>query len=158
MGRVDDKLQELGLSLPATRPRDPQSPLISAVRVGGLVWLSGSGPAPGPGGKTYKGKLGRDVSIEEGYEAARQCGLALLAALKAEIGDLDKVTRVVKLLSMVNCTEDFADTPRVAHGCSDLFVQLWGEAGKHTRSAVGMASLPGGIPVEIEAIFQVAEG
>lgn len=155
MGRVEQTLQDLGFTLPAPAQRTEDNPLVSAVRVGNLIWLSGAGPAPGPDGKRYAGKVGRDLSVEEGYEAARQCALSLLAALKAEIGELDKVKRVVKLLSMVNATEDFTQHPQIAHGCSHLLVRLWGEMGKHARSAVGMASLPGGIPVEIEMIVEV---
>jgi len=155
MGRIDDMLKEMGLSLPAPALRRPENPLASAVRVGNLVWLSGHGPAPSADGKSYHGKVGRDLSVEEGYAAARQCALALLGSLKAEIGDLDQVKRIVKLLSMVNATDDFTQHPQVAHGCSDLLVKLWGDNGKHTRSAVGMASLPGGIPVEIEMIVEV---
>jgi len=155
MGRIDAQLKALGLELPPPGAPRLNVPLVPAVRVGNLLFLSGAGPAPGPDGKRYVGKLGRDLTVEEGYAAARQCALSLLSALKQELGDLDRVKRIVKLLAMVNSTEDFTDQPRVAHGCSDLLVQLWGESGRHARSAVGMAQLPGGIPVEIEMIVEV---
>jgi enamine deaminase RidA (YjgF/YER057c/UK114 family) len=105
----------------------------------------------------WKGKLGRDLTTDQGYEAAKAVGLSLLTNIKAEVGDLDKVKRVVKLLSMINCDPEFGETPKVANGCSDLFISLWGENGKHGRSAVGMGSLPNGIPVEIEGIFEVSD-
>ena len=148
MATVEDKLRELGIELSPPRPRPPENPLISAVRVGGLVWLSGHT-------SRIRGKVGKELSVEQGYQAARECAEGLLSSLKAEIGDLDRVRRVVKLLAMVNATEDFVDHPRVANGCSEVFVALWGEAGKHTRSAVGMAGLPGGVAVEVEAIVEV---
>lgn len=148
MSRIEEKLAGLGITLTPPVQRPPTVPLISAVRVGNLVWLSGHT-------SQIRGKVGRDLSVDEGYAAAKECAAGLLSSLKAEIGDLDKVRRTVKLLSMVNATDDFTDQPRVANGCSDVFVALWGENGKHTRSAVGMASLPGGVAVEVEAIFEV---
>ena len=141
-------LRDLGIELQVPRQRPPDNPLISAARVGNLVWLSGHT-------STLRGKLGRDLTPDQGYEAGRECAAGLLSSLKAEIGDLGKVRRVVKLLSMVNATDDFSDHPRVANGCSDVFVKLWGENGKHCRSAVGMASLPGNAAVEVEAIIEV---
>lgn len=152
--RIEAKLKEMGIELPE-RPARPDSPLAPAVRAGNLLFLSGAGAAPGPEGKTHKGKLGREYTVEEGYQIARLTGINLLGAIKTALGDLDKVKRVVKVLGMVNSTEDFTQQPQVIHGASDLFVQLWGEQGRHARSAVGMAQLPGGIPVEIEMIVEV---
>jgi enamine deaminase RidA (YjgF/YER057c/UK114 family) len=102
-----------------------------------------------------QGKLGKDFNVEQGYKFARSVGLALLAVMKAELGSLDRVKRVVKVLGMVNGTPEFTDQPKVINGCSDLFVEVLGERGKHARSAVGMGSLPNGIPVEIECIVEV---
>jgi enamine deaminase RidA (YjgF/YER057c/UK114 family) len=149
-GRRDPEavLRELGIELQKPVQRPPENPLISAARVGNLVWLSGHT-------STMRGKVGRDLTPEQGYEAGRECAAGLLSSLKAEIGDLGKVRRVVKLLSMVNATDDFSAHPQVANGCSDVFVKLWGENGKHCRSAVGMASLPGNVAVEVEAIIEV---
>jgi enamine deaminase RidA (YjgF/YER057c/UK114 family) len=102
------------------------------------------------------GKVGKELTVEEGYQVARNVGLNCLASIQAALGDLDKVKRVVKLLGMVHCTEDFKDQPKVINGCSDLLVEVFGDAGKHARSAVGMQALPNGIPVEIEMILEVA--
>ena len=147
MGKVEEKLRESGYSLP---PAWPPGKLERGVCVGNLYFSSGVGS------DGTRGKLGSDLSVEEGYRAARECCLQLLANLKAVIGDLDRVTRFVKLLSMVNSTPDFQDQPAVAHGCTDLLIELYGDtAGKHARSAVGMAALPGNRAVEIEMIVQV---
>ena len=151
--RIEKKLVEMGLELPAVEP-NTRSQLIPAVKVGSLLFCSGAGPAASPG-KTWRGKVGRDYTTEEAYEAAKWCAVALLASAKSAIGDLDRVKRVVKVLGMVNATEDFEETPQVIHGASDLFVSLFGEMGRHARSAVGMAALPGGIPVEVEVILEV---
>ena len=105
----------------------------------------------------HVGKLGSDLTIEQGYDSARQTMLNLLSSLKGEIGDLDRVKRVVKLLCMINAAPDFGDTPKVANGASDLLISLYGEAGRHARSAVGMATLPGGMAVEIEMVVEVEE-
>jgi enamine deaminase RidA (YjgF/YER057c/UK114 family) len=149
MADVEATLKELGIELKPPAQRPPTNPLISSVRVGNLVWLSGHT-------SELRGKLGRDLSVEQGYEAGKQCAAALLSSLKAEIGDLSRVRRVVKLLSMVNATDDFTQQPQVANGCSDVFVKLWGDNGRHCRSAVGLASLPGNAAVEVEAIVEVA--
>jgi len=151
----ENRLAELGLELP-----DAPSPIanyVPAVRTGNLLYLSGSGPAPGPDGTVASGKLGADLTVEEGYEAARLAGLNLIARLKAELGDLDRVKRVVKLLAMVNSSPDFNQPPAVANGCSDLLVEVFGDKGRHARSAVGMATLPNDIPVEIEMIVEVED-
>ena len=127
------------------------------VRTGNLIFLAGLGPANRPDGTSPTGKLGQDFTVEEGYEAARLTGINQLARLKGAVGDLDKVKRVVKLLSMVNSAPDFGDQPAVANGCSDLLVEVFGDKGKHARSAVGMAALPDQIPVEIEMIVEVED-
>ena len=149
----DAKAAELGLELPPAAA--PIATYIPAVRTGNLVFLSGHGPV-GPDG-LVRGKLGADLSIEEGTEAARFVMIQLLGSLKAELGSLDKVQRIVKLLCMVNCTPAIGDPPKVANGASDLLVELFGDAGKHARSAVGMNSLPMGMAVEIEMIVEVAD-
>jgi enamine deaminase RidA (YjgF/YER057c/UK114 family) len=120
------------------------------VRTGNLLFLAGKGPG------SVKGKLGLEFSVDQGYQHARSVGLALLAVMKAELGSLDRVKRVVKVLGMVNAVPEFTDHPKVINGCSDLFVEVFGDAGKHARSAVGMSSLPMGIPVEIEVIVEVS--
>jgi len=147
-------MQELGIALPQIGP--PLGNYVHARRVGNLLYLSGKGPPDGPDGKMPRGKLGAGMSIDEGYRQARQVGLVLIAAIKDALGgDLDRVEAVVKVLGMVNAASDFEDHPKVSNGCSDLFVEVFGEAGRHARSAVGMSSLPGGIPVEIEVIVAV---
>ena len=130
---------------------------VSAVQVGSLLFLSGHAPGLLKDGKVQfiQGKVGKDLTTEEGYEAAKQVTLNLLQSIKKTIGDLDKVKRVVKLLGFVNCTEDFPDQPTVINGASDLLVELYGERGRHARSAVGMYQLPFGIAVEIEMIVEV---
>ena len=148
----DAKATELGLELPP--PATPIANYIPAVRSGNLVFLSGHGPV-GPDG-LIRGKLGADLSIEEGAAAARLVMIGLLGSLKSELGSLDKVQRIVKLLSMVNASPDFTQTPAVANGCSDLLVEVFGERGRHARSAVGMAALPNNIAVEIEMIVEVS--
>ena len=133
----------------------PLANYVPAVRAGNLVFLAGTGPM-GPDGKFITGKVGKDTSVEDAYNHARLTGLMLLAMLRASVGSLDTVARAVKVLGMVNCVPEFTEHPKVVNGCSDLFVEVFGERGKHARSAVGMASLPFGITVEIEAIFEVA--
>ena len=146
---ISDRLQELGIQLP--EPHGPMGNYVPAVRTGNLLFLSGKGP-----GK-ISGKVGADVSVEQAYDAARQVGLLLIASMRDELGDLDKVVRIVKVLGMVNGTPEFTEHPKVINGCSDLFVEVFGDAGKHARSAVGMGSLPGQIPVEIECIVEVRD-
>ena len=152
--KFERKLKELGLELPAA-PK-PVANYVTAVRSGNLVFLSGHGPVK-EDGTLITGKVGTDLTWEQGYEATKRVTLGLLSSLKAEIGDLDKVRRVVKLLGMVNCTPDFEDQPKVINGASDLLVELFGEKGKHARSAVGMNALPSNISVEIEMIVEVED-
>jgi enamine deaminase RidA (YjgF/YER057c/UK114 family) len=151
--RVEAKLKELGLELPPT-PR-PAANYVGAVQTGHLLFISGHGPTR-DGQMAYVGKVGKDLSVEQGYEAARLVALNCLASAKSVLGDLDRITRVVKVLGMVNCSEDFGDQPKVINGASDLLVQLFGDSGRHARSAVGMQALPFGVAVEIEMIFEVA--
>ncbi|WP_445386126.1 RidA family protein [Robiginitalea sp. IMCC44478] len=146
------KLQELGIRLP--KAATPVANYVNAVRSGNLMFLAGKGPGKEDG--TYvTGKLGADLSIEEGYEAARLVALSQLAVLKAELGDLSKVKRIVKVHGMVNATPDFTNQPEVINGFSDLMVEVFGERGKHARAAVGMGSLPRGIAVEVEVVVEV---
>lgn len=146
---IDKRLEELGITLPPLPT--PAGNYVHAVRSGNLLFLAGKGP-----GKV-SGKLGDDFSTEEGYDHARTVGLTLIAVMRAELGTLDRVARIVKVLGMVNATPDFAEHPKVINGCSDLFVEVFGDRGKHARSAVGMGSLPSQIPVEIECIVEVSD-
>ncbi|HLS67620.1 MAG TPA: RidA family protein [Pseudogracilibacillus sp.] len=143
----EEKIEQLGLQLP--KPRPAVGTYVGCVRVGNIIFTAGQGV------DEYHGKLGRDLTVEEGYKAARQSMLNLLSAVKAEIGDLSKIKQFVKLLVMVNSTEDFTDQPKVANGASDLLGEVFGEKGKHGRSAVGMAQLPNNTAIEIEMIIEV---
>ena len=156
MPEIEDKLNGMGYQLTESR-RSAVGNFVPAVRTGNLVYLSGTGSGLPEGGFLHVGKLGADLTIEQGYECARLTMLNLLSNLKGEIGDLDKLKRVVKLLCMINASPDFEHTPRVANGASDLLVSLYGERGEHARSAVGMSTLPGGMPVEIEMIVEVED-
>jgi len=150
--KVEAKLAEMRLALPSAPA--PVANYIRAVRAGNLLFVSGHGPQR-DGKMEYLGKVGKDLSVEDGYKAAQLVCLNCLASVREELGDLDRVKRVVKLLGMVNCTPDFERQPQVINGASDLLVQVYGDAGRHARSAVGMASLPGGISVEIEMVLEV---
>ena len=150
---VESKLQELGVELPSAAT--PMANYVPAVRSGDLVFLSGHGPIGKDG--LITGKLGTDLTVEEGYRAARVVAIGLLGSLKAIVGDLDKVRRIVKLLGMVNCDPAFRDHPQVINGASDLLVEAFGDRGKHARSAVGMNALPLDIAVEIEMIVEVED-
>lgn len=149
---AEAKVKELGLDL--SHPAGPVANYVPAVTVGKLVYLSGKGPNLPEGGQVT-GKAGSERTVDEAYEAARLCGIQLLAALKEHVGSLDNVKRVVKLLGMVNSAPDFGDQPKVINGCSDLLVSIFGENGKHARSAVGMGALPNQITVEIEMIVEL---
>tara|TARA_B100001167_G_C16519143_1_gene189228 strand:- start:1 stop:405 length:405 start_codon:yes stop_codon:yes gene_type:complete len=130
---------------------------VPVVRTGNLIYLSGVGPTAKSDGSEYKGKLGDNISVDEGYDAARLTAINLIARLKGYLGDLDRVTQVVKLLSMVNATPDFTEPPAVSNGCSDLLVEVFGDRGRHARSAIGVATLPGGMPIEIELIAEISD-
>jgi enamine deaminase RidA (YjgF/YER057c/UK114 family) len=146
------RLAELGIELPA--PMTPAGLYRTAVRVGELIFLSGAGPMQ-PDGSFVTGKVGGTIDLDRARQAARLVGIQLLAGLHAELGSLDSVVQVVKVLGMVNCAPGFNNTPGVIDGCSELFIEVFGEAGRGARSAVGMAELPFDISVEIEAIVQV---
>jgi enamine deaminase RidA (YjgF/YER057c/UK114 family) len=150
---AEGKLRELGITLREVPLGD--RPLIPYVRAGNLLFLSGNGPTWD--GKTWSGQVGKEYTTEQGYEAARNCALNLLSAARSALGSLDRVKRVVKVLGMVNSAPGFSQQPQVINGCSDLLVQLFGDNGRHARSAVGMAALPGNIPVEIEMILEVED-
>ena len=150
---IKDRLTELGITLP-TVP-EPMGNYVHAVRTGNLLFLSGKGPRKAEGGVST-GKVGSDVTLEQGYQDARSVGITLLAVMENELGSLDGVRQIVKVLGMVNSAPDFTDHPKVINGCSDLFVEVFGDKGRHARSAVGMAALPGNITVEIEVIVEVA--
>jgi enamine deaminase RidA (YjgF/YER057c/UK114 family) len=149
---IEQKLKEKGIVLPVAAK--PVATYVNAVRVGNLIFLAGKGPLK-TDGSYITGKVGKDITIQEGYDAARLTGINALAALKAEIGDLNKVKRIVKVLGMVNCESNFMDHPKVINGFSDLMVEIFGEKGKHARSAVGMGSLPMNTSVEVEMIVEV---
>lgn len=157
VGQTDPekRLQELGIEL-----RDLSGPstasFVTAVRMDNALYLSGRGPVQ-ENGEFVKGKLGRDLTIEQGYEAARLTGIDLLAAIKHELGDLNRVKQLVKVLGVVNADPDFESHPQVINGFSDLMLDVFGERGQHARSALGMGSLPFGIPVEIEMIVEIQD-
>jgi enamine deaminase RidA (YjgF/YER057c/UK114 family) len=150
----EERLKAKGIIL--TTPSAPVANYVNAVRVGNLLYLAGKGPGK-PDGSYVTGKVGKDLTIEQGYEAARLAAISHLSVLKAELGDLNKVKRIVKVLGMVRCTDDFKDQPKVINGYSDLMVEIFGEKGKHARSAVGMNSLPLGIAVEVEVIVEIED-
>ncbi len=150
---VEQKLQSLNLSLPELPPS--KGIYKKCLIKGDLLFVSGHVSVT-TDGSYIKGKLGKDMSDDQGKIAARQCGLAILSSVKEQLGDLDKLKRVIKIFGMVNSTPDYENHPLVINGCSELYVQLWGEEnGKGVRSAVGMGSLPGNVAVEIEAVFQI---
>ena len=147
---IENKLKAMGLELPAAGT--PAAGRAGAVRIGNILFVGGHTAGP-----EHRGKLGADVTVEHGYEGAKGAALACLATVKAAIGDLDKVKQVAKLLCMVNCTPDFGQQPLVANGATDLLSQLYGDAGAHARSAVGMASLPNSACIEIEMIMEIED-
>ncbi|MEK7371684.1 MAG: RidA family protein [candidate division NC10 bacterium] len=150
---AEARIKDLGITLP--QPAKPVGNYIPGVRVGNLLYLSGHGPVRVDGQPTARGKVGRDLSTEEAYKVAREVGINLLGSARVILGSLDKVKRIVKVLGMVNSADGFGDQPKVINGFSDLMVEVFGENGRHARSAVGMAELPMGIPVEIEMILEV---
>lgn len=145
----EERLRELGIEL--GKPRQAVGNYVSCVRTGNLIFTSGQGV------DQYKGKLGIELTVEDGYAACRQSMINLLTVLKAELGDLSKVKRIVKILGMVNSATDFTEQPKVMNGASDLLVEVFGERGKHARSAVGMAQLPNNTAIEIEMIVEIEE-
>jgi enamine deaminase RidA (YjgF/YER057c/UK114 family) len=147
---VEQRLRELGITLP--EPVNPAANYVRYYQTGNLLFISGTGPAA----DQPTGKLGADLTVEQGYQVARSVGLQILATAQAALGSLDRITHAVKILGMVNSATDFENHPAVMNGCSDLLVEVLGEAGRHTRSAVGFVALPNNIAVEIEATFEVA--
>jgi enamine deaminase RidA (YjgF/YER057c/UK114 family) len=155
-GKIEKRLAELGITLPPVWGVPPGMNFIMAVQTGNLLYTAGHGPIGDGGRLAYRGKVGAEVSVEDGYQAARLTGLNLLATLQKELGSLDRVVKIVKVLGMVNAVDGFEKQPAVINGASDLFVEVFGaEIGKHARSAVGMGGLPGNMPVEIEMIVEV---
>lgn len=152
--KIEKRLEELGIELPP--PATPVANYVTTVQTGNLVFTSGHGPGTGEG-KIYKSQLGTDASVDDGYASARQVALGLISTLKHALGDLDRIKRVVKVVGFINSSADFTDQPAVLNGASDLFVEVFGDKGKHARSAVGMVQLPGGIPVEIEMIVEIED-
>ena len=151
---IEDKLAEMGVTIPDPKPA--LGSYVPAVQTGSLVFVSGNLPIQADGSMLNSGKLGEDVSVEEGYAAAKQCAINCLSAAKGIIGDLNNVQQVVKLRVLVNSSPDFTDQPAVANGASDLLVELFGESGKHARAAVGVVSLPLGVSVEAELVLEVS--
>tara|TARA_B100000965_G_C19442636_1_gene691591 strand:+ start:352 stop:900 length:549 start_codon:yes stop_codon:yes gene_type:complete len=150
----ESKLKELGIEL--STPSSPVANYVNSVRSGNLLFISGKGPLKNDG-NYIKGKVGYDLTIEQGYEAARITAVNLISTIKASVGDLKKVKRVLKVTGMVNAAPSFTDHPKVVNGCSDLIVEVFGDRGKHTRAAVGMGSLPSNIAVEIDMILEVMD-
>lgn len=151
---AEQNLEKLGISLPEASA--PIATYVNVVRVGDLLFMSGKGPLKSD--ETYvTGKLGKDLTIEQGYDAARLAAICHIAVLKGELGSLSKVKRIVKVLGMVNCTDDFTEQPKVINGYSDFMVSVFGEKGRHARSAVGINALPMNVAVEVEVIVQIEE-
>lgn len=146
------KLEDLGITL--IEPTTPVASYVKAVRTGNLVFLAGHGPTKADG-TSITGKVGEDLTLEQGIAAARVAGISLLSTLKAEVGDLNRVKRIVKVNGWVNCKSDFKDQPKVMNGCSDLLVSVFGEKGKHARTSLGTNALPSNIAIEIEMIVEV---
>ncbi len=147
--QIEKRLAELEITLP--NPVSPAANYVRYVQSGNYLYISGTGPSS----EQPSGKLGQELDIDAGYQVARNVGLQIIATMKDALGDLDRVRRVVKLLGMVNSTPDFGDQPKVINGCSDLMVEVFGDKGRHARSAVGFVALPSQIPVEIEVIVEV---
>jgi enamine deaminase RidA (YjgF/YER057c/UK114 family) len=150
----DKRLKELNVEL--FTPGKPIANYVKAVRTGNLLFLAGHGPTKADG-SNITGKVGKDLTIEQGYEAAKQTAIALLSTIKAEIGDLNKVKRIVKVNGWVNCPAEFTDQPKVINGCSDLLVAVFGDKGKHARAALGANALPSNIAVEIEMVVELED-
>lgn len=150
---AENRLKELGITLPAAAT--PVGSYVPGIQVGNILFMSGHGPFDNEGRVTAQGKLGRTMSIEEANAVARQVALNMLGSVREIVGSLDRVKRVVKVLGLVNCVDGFTASPKVINGFSDCMVEVFGEAGRHGRSAFGVTELPAGIPVEVEAIFEL---
>jgi enamine deaminase RidA (YjgF/YER057c/UK114 family) len=153
MSEIEARLTELGYTLPPPPP--PAGNYLPATRSGNLMWLAGVGSRRADGSR-ITGKLGADLTIQQGYEAARWCALNLLTRMKAELGDLDRISRILKVVGMVNSAPDFTEQAQVVDGASDLFAELFGDRGRHSRSAPGMGALPGNTAVIVECVIEVA--
>jgi enamine deaminase RidA (YjgF/YER057c/UK114 family) len=153
MSKIESRLKELGVALPT--PNAPVANYVPYVVSGNLVFISGQ-VTLGPDGLKYLGKVGKDISVEEGKAAARLCAINLLAQLKTACGDLDRVKRCVRLGVFVNATPDFTQHPEVGNGASDLIVEVFGDSGRHSRAATGAGSLPRGVAVEVDGVFEIA--
>jgi enamine deaminase RidA (YjgF/YER057c/UK114 family) len=151
---VEQKLEKMGLELP--EPARPAGSYVGTVISGGFAFTAGQGPGKAPNGETYRGKIGKDLTVEEGYEAAKSTMLRILAQLKAALGDLDRVERIVKVSGYINGTEDFTNQPAVLNGASDLLLELYGERGQHAREALPV-SVEGWIACEISMIVKIEE-
>ena len=152
---IDKKLEEIGIEL--VTPKAPKGAnIVRAVRTGNLLFLSGKGPSL-PSGENITGKVGADLDVQQGYDAARLVAINQLAVLKAELGDLSRVVRLVKVFGMVNASPEFTDHSKVVNGFSDLMIEVFGERGKHARAAVGMVSLPGNIAVEVDLVVEIRD-
>ncbi len=149
----EETLKDLGIDLPEAKSFNPA--MAVGVITGNLLYLSGATP-PDRDGVPWRGRVGETYSIEEGYQAARACAIQQLAMAKSVLGDLNRITRVIKVLGMVNCTPGFTDTPKVMHGFSELMHEVFGDRGVHARSAVGLQALPGDAPIEVETIFEIS--
>jgi enamine deaminase RidA (YjgF/YER057c/UK114 family) len=154
MSFIEQRLKELNITLPSAS--DPAANYTNCVQTGTLLFVSGKVPPAPAGGPAPRGKLGRELTTQQGYELARSTGLDILAAVQLALGTLDRVTRVVKLQGFLNATEEFEQHPQVLNGCSDLMVEVFGPRGVHARSVLGAASLRGGVPLVIESLFEVA--
>ena len=154
MSAVESRLAELGYTLPP--PPEPIGNYLSASRSGNIMWMSGVGSRRADGSR-INGKLGSDLTVEQGYEAAQWCALNLLARMKAELGNLDRITGILKVVGMVNTSPDFEEQAKVVDGASDLFVAVFGDAGKHSRSAPGMAVLPRNTAVIVDCVIEITE-
>ena len=152
MVKIEERLTEIGIVLPDPFP--PVANYLSCSRLGDVLYVGGHGPIDGT--RAVVGKVGTDLTLQQGREAARVCGLSMVATMRAELGDLDRVKRIIKVYGMVNVAPGFDNTPAVIDGCSDVLVEIFGDAGRHTRTAIGVAALPFGIAVEIELIAEVA--
>ena len=152
MSTPEQRLADLGIKLP--EPLKPVANFVPFVQTGNLLFISGQ-VAAGPDGR-ITGRLGEDMDLDGGYSAARYCGINLIAQCKSALGDLAKITRVVKLGGFVNAAPDFVDIPKVINGCSDLMVDVFADVGRHARFAVGASSLPGGVAVEVDGVFEIA--
>lgn len=152
MSHTRDRIADLGIELPDSTT--PMGNYVPSLRIGGMLYLSGV-VSRDADGELITGKLGAGASVEDGYKAARACGLQILANVEREVGDLDRIVRIVKIVGMVNAAPDFTEPPAVVNGCSDVLVEVLGPRGRHTRSAFGVATLPAGVAVEVEAIVEV---